>query len=255
MTHLSVNLNKVALLRNSRGADNPDPLQAATQVLDAGAQGITLHWREDERHTRRQDVIEIAALCRARGVEFNLEGDLRPALIDCALEVGAHQCTLVPVRPGELTSDHGWPLPAAASALTPAIERLRGGDIRVSLFIDPREESIAYVGGLGAQRVELYTEPYARAFGTPAQAAALDALRACAARARAQGLEVNAGHDLDLHNLPTLVTSLLVDEVSIGHALVADALVWGWEKTLSAYLAACRGEPCTPPRTRRQHQP
>ncbi|MDH5493242.1 MAG: pyridoxine 5'-phosphate synthase [Myxococcales bacterium] len=246
---LSVNLNKVALLRNSRGAANPSPRRAAELVLGAGAQGLTLHWREDERHARAEDIRELRGVARDRGAEFNLEGDPRPAIVDLALELQVDQLTLVPVSPGEITSDHGWDLPRREAELAPAIERARARGVRVSLFMDvgaPLRE----VAALGADRVELYTEPYASAFHGPGRDAALGRLAESAAQAHALGLGVNAGHDLDLSNLPSLARAVpQLAEVSIGHALIADALYLGLEETIARYLRACRGEPVEIPRT------
>ncbi len=236
---LSVNLNKVALLRNSRGGRRPSLLEAAEVALNAGAAGITLHWRADERHTRKSDVAPMVALCRQRGVEFNLEGDLRRPLLDLALEVGVDQCTLVPVRPGELTSDHGWDLPDASTALLPAIAELEAAGIRTSIFVEAKPGLMGFAADTGTRRIELYTEPYAAAFQRGDFAAPLAALAETAARASDLGLGVNAGHDLDVHNLPPLVAALpALAEVSIGHALICDALAVGLEATVRAYVAA-----------------
>lgn len=247
--HLSVNLNKVALLRNSRGGTNPSVSVAAERVLRAGAHGLTLHWREDNRHTRADDVRQLRALARSSGVEFNLEGDTRAELMDLALEILPDQLTLVPVTPGEITSDHGWDLPAQASLLEPHIARARGAGIRVSIFMDA-DRSMRRAAEVGADRVELYTEPYAKAFGTAKEDAATDLLAQAARAATEAGLGVNAGHDLDLRNLPRLARQVpQIREVSIGHALLADALVLGLEETVRRYLAACRGEDVPVPRT------
>ncbi len=248
---LSVNLNKVALLRNSRGADNPGVVCAAESCIEAGARGLTVHWREDERHTRAQDVRDLWALAQRRGVELNLEGDLRPELIELGLELGVTQLTLVPVTPGEITSDHGWGLPADIDRLAPVIERVNRAGIRTAIFVDAVSKNMAYAAQTGAHRVEIYTEPYAAAFGTPAQDDALDAVRQTARAAVAAGLEVNAGHDLDLHNLPLLAREVPeIVETSIGHALIADALYLGLAGAVEAYLAAARGETVVAPRTR-----
>ncbi len=221
-------------------------LEAAEIALKAGASGITLHWRADERHTRANDVAPVVALCRERGVEFNLEGDLRRPLLDLALETGVDQCTLVPVRPGELTSNHGWDLPGAATELSPVIAELEAAGIRTSIFVEARPGLMGYAADTGTRRIELYTEPYATAFQCGDFAAQLDALAESAARASALGLGVNAGHDLDLHNLPPLVAALpALVEVSIGHALVCDALLLGLEATVRAYVDAL-----TPPQQR-----
>lgn len=246
---LSVNLNKVALLRNSRGARRPAPLTAARVCLDAGAAGLTLHWREDNRHTLREDVVALRALAEERGREFNLEGDLRDELIALALDLVPDQVTLVPVTPGEVTSDHGWRFPDELTQLTPVVSRLRAAGIRVSLFVDPIEGAAQGAAQTGADRIEIYTEPYAAAFGTDAEEATRDAIARTASEARRAGLGVNAGHDLDLHNLPSLARAVRIDEVSIGHALISDALSIGLEATVRRYVLATRGihTPIRPP--------
>lgn len=253
---LSVNLNKVALLRNSRGASNPSPWVAGQACLDAGADGLTLHWRADERHTRRADVVEFRALCRQRGAELNLEGDDRPELLELAIELGVDQFTLVPVRPGEITSDHGWDLPAQHSLVAPILAQAAAAGIRTSVFVDVQDDEaaatrlMAAVAAAGADRVELYTEPVAAAFATPRQAAELARVALTARAAVRAGLGVNAGHDLNLANLPVLAREVPeLAEVSIGHALLADALYLGLAETIRRYLAACRGEDVAVPVT------
>jgi pyridoxine 5-phosphate synthase len=251
LIRLSVNLNKVALLRNSRGADNPSPLYAAQTCLAAGAAGITLHWREDRRHALEQDVRQIARLCVERGAEFNLEGDARAELIALALELKPTQLTLVPVTPGEVTSDHGWELPRDNALLQPIVAAARAAGLRVAVFMDAEPARVALAAQTGAERIELYTEPYAAAFGSAKQAERLAQVRESARAATRAGLGVNAGHDLDLHNLPLLareVPELL--EVSIGHALIADALYLGLEESVRRYLAAAAGRDVVPVRTR-----
>ena len=240
---LSVNLNKVALLRNSRGGFNPSPRIAATTCIDAGASGITLHWREDNRHARESDVRDLRALCAERGVEFNLEGDLRKELIDLAWEIRVDQCTLVPVTPGEVTSDHGFTLPRDSSAIVPILARLNDRGIRTSIFMDANPASIAEAAKTGAQRVEIYTGPYAESFGMLHAEVEFERVRATARVAVANGMGVNAGHDLDLRNLPRLGREVPeINEASIGHALLADALYIGLAETIRRYVAACRGE-------------
>lgn len=247
---LSVNLNKVALLRNSRGATNPSPLVAAETCLDHGAYGITLHWRADHRHTRIDDVRALRAFCKERGAELNLEGDERPELIALAIELGVSQLTLVPVRPGEVTSDHGWDLPNQHGVIAPLLARLRSAGIRTSIFVDPVPEMMVHAAATGADRVEIYTEPYAAAFGTPRQDAELARVRDTARAAVAAGLGVNAGHDLNLENTPLLAREVPeIVEVSIGHALIADALYLGMAETVRRYAAACRGQSVDVPRT------
>ena len=247
--NLSVNLNKVALLRNSRGARNPAPRVAAETCIRGGAAGLTLHWREDNRHARADDVRELVVLARDRGVEFNLEGDGRDELLALAAELRPTQFTLVPTRPGEITSDHGWDLPRQSEEVTRMLGPLAELGIRTAIFVEV-DADMAAAAATGVRRVEIYTEPYARAFGTPRQQHELERLRACARAATAAGLGVNAGHDLDLHNMPTVAREIPeMLEVSIGHALVADALYMGLEPAVRAYVAACRGEETTPPVT------
>ena len=249
--NLSVNLNKVALLRNSRGADNPSPMRAAITCIEAGVAGLTLHWREDERHTRAADVRDLRALADERGVEFNLEGDTRDEMIELAMEIKPTQLTLVPVTPGEITSDHGWDLPAQASLIEPIIRRANDAGIRTAIFMDPVPAAMALAAATGTQRIELYTEPYAAAFGTEAQADAFETLRQCAKNAVAAGLGVNAGHDLNLLNTPILAREIPdIDEVSIGHALLCDALYMGLSAAVQAYVRAVNGENVTAPITR-----
>lgn len=249
--NLSVNLNKVALLRNSRGGDNPSPLRAAITCIEAGAAGLTLHWREDERHTRAHDVRALCALAKERGVEFNLEGDPRPAIIDLALELGVTQLTLVPVTPGEITSDHGWDLPRESERIAPIIDRVNRAGIRTAIFMDPVPEAMTRAAETGTRRVEIYTEPYAAAFATERQQTELERLRATCRAAAAAGLGVNAGHDLDLRNTPLLAREIPeIAEVSIGHALLSDALYLGLDATVRAYLQATRGHEVEAPITR-----
>ncbi len=247
---LSVNLNKVALLRNSRGATNPSPEIAGKTCLDNGAYGLTLHWRHDNRHTRASDVRTLRALCDARGAEFNLEGDDREELIALAIELRVTQFTLVPVKPGEVTSDHGWDLPRQHDTVAPIIERLKGKGIRTAVFVDPVPEMMPAVAKTGVDRIEIYTEPYASAWGKAAFKAELDRTKATARAAVAAGMKVNAGHDLNLRNTPLLAREVPeIIEASIGHALIADALYLGLAETVQRYVRACRGEAVDAPVT------
>lgn len=247
---LSVNLNKVALLRNSRGGFNPSPRVAANTCLDAGASGITLHWRHDNRHTRESDVRDLRALCFERRVEFNLEGDLREELIALACQIRVDQCTLVPVTPDEITSDHGFALPRESTALMPTVARLNDRGIRTSIFVDANAPMIEEAAKTGAQRVEIYTGPYAKAQGTVRAETEFARVRDTARAAVACGLGVNAGHDLDLQNLPRLAREIPeITEASIGHAIIADALYLGLPETIRRYVAACRGEMVEVPTT------
>jgi len=242
MTALSVNLNKVALLRNTRTIGIPSVRRAAVICLEAGADGITVHPRPDGRHVRAPDVAELSELLRAwPACEFNIEGNPFHGLIDFVAQVRPHQCTFVPDETGAFTSDHGWNLPADAERLAPVIRQARDLGVRVSLFMDPVPEAMAAAAALGAHRIELYTEPYAQAFGTPDQAPMLARYAAAATAAHAAGLGVNAGHDLNLQNLATFLRAVPgVDEVSIGHALIADALEYGLSAAVRMYLAEIR---------------
>ncbi len=242
MTALSVNLNKVALLRNTRTIGIPDVARAAVLALEAGADGITVHPRPDGRHVRGPDVAQLAALLHAwPACEFNIEGNPFHGLLDFVEQVRPHQCTFVPDETGAFTSDHGWNLPEDAERLTPYIDQAHAAGVRVSLFMDPLAEAMVAAAAVGADRVELYTEPYAQAFGGPEQDAVLARYTAAAAAAHAAGLGVNAGHDLNRKNLAAFLRAVPgVDEVSIGHALIADALEFGLAATVRMYLAQIR---------------
>jgi pyridoxine 5-phosphate synthase len=237
---LSVNLNKVALLRNARTIGIPSVTRAAVLALDAGAQGITVHPRPDARHIRSDDVRDLAALVRARpGIEFNIEGNPFHGLVEIVRAVSPDQCTLVPDDVAQSTSDHGWCLAQDASRLLPVVAQLRGLGVRVSLFMDADPGPMAQAKALGADRVELYTEPYAAAHGTASAARVLSRYADAAAAARRAGLGLNAGHDLNCDNLPPLLTAVPdIEEVSIGHALIADALEFGLAESVRRYLRA-----------------
>ena len=243
MARLSVNVNKVATLRNSRGGALPSVVDAVRVCVEAGAPGITVHPRADERHITRFDVPAIAHFLapRRRDVEFNIEGDPRPDLLAMVREVRPHQCTLVPVRPGEVTSQAGWPPDTPRPALQAAVEDLRAHGVRVSLFVDPERAAVEWAAAVGADRVELYTEPFARAFtqGEDAADASFRRYIEAANVAHALGLGVNAGHDLDLDNLTLFRTLPHLDEVSIGHALISHALYVGLDRAVRDYLRAC----------------
>ena len=240
MTRLSVNLNKIALLRNARTLGIPSVTRAATIALDAGAHGITVHPRPDARHIRIDDVRELAALLKSRpAAEFNIEGNPFEGLVAIAREVMPQQCTLVPDEPGAVTSDHGWDIDRDGARLRPLVAELKAAGIRVSLFMDPVPAAMAAVRELGADRIELYTEPYARAFGSAKERAEVEKYAAAARAAQQAGLGINAGHDLNQQNLPRFLSGVPgVLEVSIGHALVADALEAGLAATVLGYLAA-----------------
>jgi pyridoxine 5-phosphate synthase len=242
-TALSVNVNKVALVRNTRRLGIPSVTRAAALCLQAGAQGITVHPRPDERHIRRQDVFELAALMKAWPErEFNIEGNPSQNLMDFIRELAGqgmrpHQATFVPDSEDQFTSDHGWRFPQDAERLAPLIAECQALGVRVSLFMDPIPEQMAAAKAAGADRVELYTEPYAAAWSTPQQAVELQRSAAAAQAALDVGLGVNAGHDLNRENLAAFVREVPgVLEVSIGHALIADALELGYAATVQAYL-------------------
>ena len=242
-TALSVNLNKVALIRNTRHLGIPSVTRAATLCLQAGAQGITVHPRPDARHIRADDVPALSSLLRQWPErEFNIEGNPFHNLMDFVLSLRPDQATFVPDSEGQFTSDHGWRFPQDAVRLRPLIAQARAAGVRVSLFMDPEPEQMALAQEVGADRVELYTEPYAQAFGTPRQSEVLARYRESARAAREAGLGVNAGHDLSLDNLTPFLTGVgEVDEVSIGHALISDALERGYTETVRAYLACIPG--------------
>ncbi|MEH6470036.1 MAG: pyridoxine 5'-phosphate synthase [Halopseudomonas sp.] len=238
-TSLSVNLNKIALMRNSRLSGVPSVTEAARVAIANGADGITVHPRPDLRHIRPADVYELAAMLE---VEFNIEGNPfegaigdYPGFLELVRKVRPAQCTLVPDSQDQLTSDHGWDLQKDGQQLKPVIDELKARGIRVSLFMNADSDDIELAAALGADRVELYTESYADAYGTDQQQAQLELFMGAAERAQAAGLEVNAGHDLNLENLGLLATIPGLVEVSIGHALIADALMMGLGDAVAAY--------------------
>jgi pyridoxine 5-phosphate synthase len=237
---LSVNVNKVATVRNSRGGRFPSVIEAVRACVDAGAPGITVHPRADARHITRQDVLDIAGeLVPLKGrVEFNIEGDPRPDLLQLVLEVRPDQCTLVPVKPGEITSEAGWPDSTPRATLESTIRAMHDAGVRVSLFVDPEPAAVKWAADLGGDRVELYTEPFARAFerGPAAATECFARYVAAATAAHAVGLGVNAGHDLDLRNLTLFRALPHLDEVSIGHALVGRAIFFGLRHVVGEYL-------------------
>lgn len=238
MTLLSVNLNKIALLRNSRGHDRPSVTDAARVCVARGAGGITVHPRPDQRHIRPHDVTDLAAMLE---VEFNIEGNPYPEFMDLVAKVRPTQATLVPDDPGQLTSDHGWDLAADGARVEGIARTLRDRGVRVSLFMDPDPGQIRRARDVGADRVELYTESWAVAHGTPEEDAVFARFAEAAACAREAGLGINAGHDLDLHNLGRFCAQIPgVLEVSIGHALIVDALEMGLVAAVDAYLAVLR---------------
>lgn len=265
MTRLSVNINKIALLRNSRGHVEPDPVEAARVAIEAGCHGITVHPRPDQRHVRVDDVARVGELVRSPGsadrsglfgslhsganagkpsIEYNIEGNpfagprgSYPGFMELVRAARPTQATLVPDDDAQLTSDHGFDLDRYALRLTPLVRELKSIGCRVSLFVDADTASIERAAEIGAGRIEIYTEPYAKAYALGDHARELDACARCAERARACGLAVNAGHDLNQHNLGALKHAIpFLAEVSIGHALIADALYDGLALTVRNYL-------------------
>ena len=233
MTRLSVNINKIATLRNARGGNNPDVIQVALDCERFGAEGITVHPRPDERHIRYSDV---RALKEVVTTEFNIEGNpMEQSFIDLVLEVRPEQVTLVPDALGQITSNHGWDTIQHQSLLQSLIAKFKSAGIRTSIFVDPVIEMIEAAATTGTDRIELYTEPYAEMFGeNPTQA--VSAYRKAAFRAHQLGLGINAGHDLSLENLAFFKANVTpLDEVSIGHALICDAMYYGLENTIQLY--------------------
>ncbi|MDO9403311.1 MAG: pyridoxine 5'-phosphate synthase [Polaromonas sp.] len=248
LTALSVNVNKVALLRNTRHLDIPDVVKAARLCLEAGAHGITVHPRPDARHIRHDDVYEIAAMMKDwPGREFNIEGNPFHNLMEFAHDLSArglplHQCTFVPDSEDQFTSDHGWRFPEDAERLKPLIEQVHARGVRVSLFMDPDASAMAAARAVGADRVELYTEAWARAWADGKKEDVLAQFADAARAATAAGMGVNAGHDLNRDNLTEFLGAVPgVQEVSIGHALIADALELGYAATVKDYLR-CIGQ-------------
>ncbi|MEG1580479.1 MAG: pyridoxine 5'-phosphate synthase [Bacteroidaceae bacterium] len=233
MTKLSVNINKIATLRNARGGDNPNVLRVALDCETFGAQGITVHPRPDERHIRYQDVRDLKHSIRT---EFNIEGYPNQSFCELVLEVSPTQVTLVPDAPNQLTSNHGWDTKKNEAFLCHTVKVFKEAGIRTSLFVSTDLEMIDYAAKIGSDRVELYTEPYATLFPSNKQEAVLSFLEA-AKRAKENGLGLNAGHDLSLDNIAYLHSAIpWIDEVSIGHALICEALYFGLETTIKRYL-------------------
>jgi len=243
MTALSINLNKVSLLRNSREGNYPNVVSHAQLCIDNGADGITVHPRPDQRHIRPSDVRDLAGLVTPLGhVEFNIEGNPfaseianYPGFLELVREIGPDQCTLVPDTDSQLTSDHGFDLTSAGDALVPIIEELKAQGIRVSLFMDPDPHQITLAAEAGADRIELYTGPFAAAWGRPDQEHIFQQHLKAAELATSLGMGVNAGHDLNLHNLAKFASIPNLLEVSIGHAFIVDSLTSGMAATVRAY--------------------
>jgi pyridoxine 5-phosphate synthase len=240
---LSVNVNKVATLRNSRGGNVPSVLEATRVCIAAGSPGITVHPRADARHIRFDDVREISEELRSRSdrVELNIEGDPRPDLLALAAEIRPDQFTLVPVTPGEVTSQAGWDPYSDLGQMREFTRALSSADIRVSIFVDPDPAAVEWAAAAGGDRIELYTEPFARAFHEGRGRESFELYSRIATRAHELGLGVNAGHDLDLANLPLFRALPHLDEASIGHALISHALYVGLDRAVRDYIAALSG--------------
>ncbi len=240
MTAFSANLNKVAMLRNTRDNGVPDVVRLGRLCLEAGAAGLTVHPRPDQRHTRPADVHALRALTSGMGAELNVEGYPSDDFIGLVSATRPEQCTLVPDWPGQRTSDHGWDAGSHLDLLRRVCARLTSNGIRVSVFLDPEPAQVPHVAAVGADRIELYTEPYARSAGAPGEAAVLARYRDTAGAAQAAGLGVNAGHDLSLANLGAFLAAVPgILEVSIGHALIAEALEFGISETVRRYRSIC----------------
>ncbi|MFT4861589.1 MAG: pyridoxine 5-phosphate synthase [Pseudohongiellaceae bacterium] len=240
MTILSVNVNKIALLRNSRGRDFPSVTGFAEQVIGMGVKGITVHPRPDQRHVTRKDVFALTDMLRSfPAVEFNIEGYPSNDFIELVLAVKPAQCTLVPDLPGQLTSDHGWDVAKNEVFLSTVLTRLKNANIRSSLFLDPSAAEVELVSHVGADRIELYTESFAESFSKPENEAVFNQFVEAAAKASALGIGLNAGHDLNLENLPKFLQLPNIIEVSIGHALIIESIELGIKTVIERYLAIC----------------
>jgi pyridoxine 5-phosphate synthase len=237
VTVLSVNVNKIALLRNSRGRDFPSVVGFSEQLIELGVKGITVHPRPDERHVTRRDVYALSEMLRDKPqVEFNIEGYPSEDFIKMVLEVCPDQCTLVPDSPDQLTSDHGWNIPPNQSVLQQVLSELRNSGVRSSLFLDPDAEMVDQVPSVAADRIELYTEDFASHYTGPEQESIFECYRLAAQRADQLGIGLNAGHDLDLQNLAKFLQIPNILEVSIGHALVVESLQLGVPTVIERYL-------------------
>ena len=240
MTILSVNVNKIALLRNSRGRDFPSVTGFAEQVIEMGVKGITVHPRPDQRHVTRKDVFALTDMLRSYpDVEFNIEGYPTNDFVELVLEVKPAQCTLVPDLPGQLTSDHGWNVVKNEVFLHAVLTRLKNANIRSSLFLDPSAAEVELVPSVGADRIELYTESFAESFGTPENEGIFTQFAEAAIKATELGIGLNAGHDLNLKNLPKFLELPNIIEVSIGHALVVESIQYGIGTVIERYLGIC----------------
>ena len=243
MTKLSVNLNKIALLRNSRGRDYPHVVDYARKCIALGVDGITVHPRPDERHTKKQDAYDLGVLCeRYPHIEFNIEGYPTQDFMTMVETIKPDQCTLVPDNENQLTSDHGWDIEHSTAILIPVLKRLADAGIRSSLFVDPDPDQVVAAARVGADRIELYTEAWANAFGQPDEQSVFDRYLKSAVKADELEIGINAGHDLDLNNLPRFLQIPGILEVSIGHALTIECLCHGIESVIPRYLEVCAGQ-------------
>ncbi|MES2624586.1 MAG: pyridoxine 5'-phosphate synthase [Pseudomonadota bacterium] len=239
MTALSVNINKLALLRNSRGRDYPNLLSFAARFIELGVQGITIHPRPDERHIRRADAYELGDFLRKMdNVEFNIEGFPSIEFLKLIKEIRPHQCTLVPDADNQLTSDHGWDFKTRGKFLADVIGQIKSWGVRAAVFLDPDESQVELAAQAGADRIELYTAHYAQAYAKGEDN--LAEYRSAALRAQSLQMGVNAGHDLDLQNLKSFLTIPKILEVSIGHALIVECIEQGMDDVIASYLAICR---------------
>ena len=238
LTELSVNLNKIALLRNARGRDYPSLIDFAKRVLETDAVGITMHPRPDERHARKSDIYELAELLiDYPGKELNIEGNPTDDFLRLVLDVKPHQCTLVPDDPDQITSDHGWDLHKDLNLVKTTVERINNAGIRSAIFMDPSASLMELASQTGTTRIELYTEAYAESYGKSANDDVLSLYQESAKAAQSLGVHVNAGHDLNLDNLEKFLSSVNdVKEVSIGHAITIESLDYGFDPTLHKYL-------------------
>ena len=240
MQNLSVNLNKIALLRNSRGSDFPNVIEFAKKFIDLGVKGITVHPRHDERHIKRQDARELAELLKGYpGIELNIEGYPSKEYMDLISDIRPDQCTIVPDSDDQLTSDHGWDIRKNKIFLKEIISLIKKREIRASIFVDPDMDQIKLAPETGTDRIELYTESYASSFGTPANDHIFNKFRRCAETAQELGIGVNAGHDLNLMNLPGFLEIKGILEVSIGHALTVECIEIGMKEVIKRYLNIC----------------
>lgn len=244
MTLLSVNLNKIALLRNSRGRDFPNVCQFANKFMDLGVRGITVHPRQDERHITNQDAYDLGALIAPlEGIEYNIEGYPSEDFLRMVEEIKPDQCTLVPDAPGQLTSDHGWDMQTQFEQVDEVCQRLNAMGVRSAIFLDPEVEQVELAAKSSAQRIELYTEEFASTWNTDAQGDVLARYRVAALKAQELGLGVNAGHDLDSQNLADFLTIPNILEVSIGHVLTIECIERGMVNVVQDYLAICANNP------------